>query len=470
MKIIEAGNERLLQNIPNVYFGAADRQMEFYLQYEPFLRSLLFGLLFQGNLVIPDIFFYISNHLSTLQFDKKNQNIIDYCIRKGYIIPFFRSETGGNFIENYKEIKEQGILGMLKNSEKISKKLDNSQKKASNFRYGVWPKARLSVGFEKFARDLFIDNHPKNNSNQFNIIWERTEDLRKNCIIDAINNTSGEGLQRGEIYKSIINRLHIKNADPNDSRTIYENLKENEQKKDIRYFIKWVNYIYQFNQGIMFDLMPSLTKLDSIDIEFTDNIYDKNKQENPENQEKKRIVTFTSLIPTEKQLLTINFQDLFDIRDGEEGIEYFKNLSEWQNSPTDNLSNDLLNSIKKYITSIDNLFNRKGTLTNSPRYLIQTLLPISKNTKVENFLKIINDIFGIIFTPIGYLANVSTLSKGISQILPSNTYNHLLKYIGQMKEIKFESTVTKNLFFIDEKEQTMNNIDCRFCDPIIKQI
>ena len=50
--------------LPSVYFGAADRQMEYFLDAESFYDSLVSGLLFQGNIVLPDIFFYISEHIA----------------------------------------------------------------------------------------------------------------------------------------------------------------------------------------------------------------------------------------------------------------------------------------------------------------------------------------------------------------------------------------------------------------------
>jgi hypothetical protein len=53
--------------LPSVYFGAADRQMEYFLDAESFYDSLVSGLLFQGNIIIPDIFYltYFSTSVST---------------------------------------------------------------------------------------------------------------------------------------------------------------------------------------------------------------------------------------------------------------------------------------------------------------------------------------------------------------------------------------------------------------------
>lgn len=57
---------------PQIYFSHADRQMESYFDKNGFKRALVLGILFNGDLVVPDIFLFISQRLAELLADDEN--------------------------------------------------------------------------------------------------------------------------------------------------------------------------------------------------------------------------------------------------------------------------------------------------------------------------------------------------------------------------------------------------------------
>src|SRR5687768_9576026 len=79
-------------NIPKVYCGAADRQMEGFFTPKTFDDQFLSALLFHGNLVIPDVFFFISSNLEEAIIGKGLKHVLP-ALRRGLIVPAFREET-----------------------------------------------------------------------------------------------------------------------------------------------------------------------------------------------------------------------------------------------------------------------------------------------------------------------------------------------------------------------------------------
>lgn len=81
----------MMHHKPLVYFGATDRQMESFLDAEAFRRALVYGVLFHGDQVIPDIFLWISNRLAEFAtIDPCAQAFLEACVRNAAIVPSFQ--------------------------------------------------------------------------------------------------------------------------------------------------------------------------------------------------------------------------------------------------------------------------------------------------------------------------------------------------------------------------------------------
>jgi hypothetical protein len=174
--------------LPSVYFGAADRQMEYFLDTESFYDSLISGLLFQGNIVIPDIFFYISEHIADL-VTRKGSNYFgagrnepsDFFIaglQEGIIIPSFRNKGIESFRENYRSIVEEGIQGLLPEAESIATSLGNAAERSSRFNPSYWPEEYLSEGFEERTKEVLLTEIATDQSPVLDGIWDNTRDKR----------------------------------------------------------------------------------------------------------------------------------------------------------------------------------------------------------------------------------------------------------------------------------------------------
>ena len=100
--------------------------MEFFVRFGGLREALVYGIRFQGNLVIPDIFVFISTHMAELLLrDYLSRNFIVYAIRGGDIIPAFRSDSGGNFRAALEMIrKPPSIQGLHPDADQIAALLD----------------------------------------------------------------------------------------------------------------------------------------------------------------------------------------------------------------------------------------------------------------------------------------------------------------------------------------------------------
>ena len=141
----------------------------------------------------------------------------------------------------------------------------------------------------------------------------------------------------------------------NDVRAIWKDLRDQDAISDVKKFIKWFNYAYQYNQGRMFGLGPALGAMDEIDVEFSSHLC----ATSPEEQDG-RLWSDTFVIPSEEALLTVDARFLFDVRDGQTGNDYFKAVEAWQRQPSEESSNILLDRLKAYTTELCRLYIAKG--------------------------------------------------------------------------------------------------------------
>jgi hypothetical protein len=314
--------------LPNVYFGAADRQMEYFLDAESFYDSLVSSLLFQGNIVIPDIFFYISEHIADL-VTRKSSNYFgtgenepsDFFIaglQEGIVIPSFRNKGTESFRENYRSIVEEGIQGLLPEAESIATSLENAAERSSRFDPSYWPEEYLSEGFEERTKEVLLTESATDQSPVLDRIWDNTREMREVCIPEAIevSNEQGRGLRRGTLYNSIARFLGLEDTTIDDIRDIVVRIEDPARRESVRYLLKWINYCYQVNQGEMFGLSPSLAKLDHVDIPFSEKFYPSRPVSSTTGDDHVEVLRTTLKLPFVKQLFTVPPEELLDLRNG----------------------------------------------------------------------------------------------------------------------------------------------------------
>jgi hypothetical protein len=391
--------------IPQTYFSAADRQMEVFLQKGSFYRHLVFSMLFQGDLIVPDIFFYISNNIRNLAEDEK-QPLLLSALTEGMIVPSFRSDVEGSFVRNLAEIRDQSIQGVLYESERLAQILDKSVANSRHYAYTHWPNETLSEGYEQVVRKTLLASDPPDDDVRFVQLWDETRTLRESVVSHAIEGIRGKGLRRGELYNALARFYHIDLAVVNDVKVILRRITDPDEKKKVKTVIKWINYCYHYNQGKMFKLQPSLAELDTLDIGFTRSFYSQ-KEENSQGNYFDTLVE----LPSTRQLLTIEPRRIFEVRNGETGVQYFKSLSEWQMNPSELTSKSLLEAITAYAGSIRTAYVQYGRNVLHPRLIIKIIIPTNKG-KTSDF--ILNSLYGFAETFIDPLGLISFVADTVA--------------------------------------------------------
>jgi hypothetical protein len=436
--------------ISDVYFGAPDRQMEAFVGRDAFLRSLVYGVMFEGNLVIPDIFFYISQHLRDAVIEEKLP-FLELGIQHGYITPAFRSEVNGSFVSNLKEINDQNIQGLLPDADRIADSLEAAASKSANFKYSLWPKELLSVSYESRLNKIFIEREVRAPYGRFSEIWSSLKPIAQVVLEEAAANTRGGGIQRGQIYNSLAKQLKLPTTKINDIKDILKDISDRELADRIAHFLKWVNYIYQYNQGQSFHSKTSLAALDSVDASFSDFMY----EELPENSDKLKVLQAEFSAPSPGQLLTVPSDELFRVRNFGSGVEYFRALHNWQQTGSENASKTLLAAIKDYLLEINDLYLRKGKNPFNPDSNMQVHLPIGERSlgyflldrilKLREFVPVISEARGII-------TYTSETVSGLYIFLPQKTQGLIERLGGVESSISFDATQRRLLLTQTEQE------------------
>ncbi|MCH7974367.1 MAG: hypothetical protein IH949_10865 [Bacteroidetes bacterium] len=440
--------------IPEIYFSGADKQMEAFFTPGSFYQHLLFAILFQGNVTIPDIFFYISNNLRDTILVNKNPHFF-YALSEGLIIPAFRSDVGGTFRKNLKEIQEQNIQGVLPEAQQVASLLDEAILNSNRFSYRLWPNKQFSTEYENIVQDLFIENSPTTSDIDFNRLWEQTQKMREDIISEAVALTEGGGLRRGTIYNVIAKYYNLNFPIINDVKILFNNIKDLDELKKVRSIIKWFNYCYHYNQSKMFKLDLSLIALDRFDINFTEGFHIRLKETKSVN-----ILHSTVEIPSADQLLTVKPKILFEIRNGEIGMQYFRLLTEWLKHPSVKTAESLLDGIQKYTSAICRTYIENGHNVIRPRYLLEAHIPASNSPASQFFANRLLALIETLILPVGLIGFVSdTISCGY-YLFPGGLQKVINKIVQIDEVINFEITPERQLL-INEKGNNLH-ADGRF--------
>jgi hypothetical protein len=135
-----------------VYFSAADRQMENFLDADAFDRSLFLNVLFQPAILVPDILFAISGGLEN-HLRSPNLTLFEACIVDGLLVPSFRDASVTSFTDAFRLIQKQGIQGVRDSAEGTMQRLQRAASRNKSFRRYL-PKKHLGLSFDNRLRVL----------------------------------------------------------------------------------------------------------------------------------------------------------------------------------------------------------------------------------------------------------------------------------------------------------------------------
>jgi hypothetical protein len=432
-----------MPNNQEIYFGACD-QMETFIDLATFRRSLVLGILFQGDLAITDVFFFINDHLRQIVTkEKSTRNFIAAGLRNGAIVPVFRSDKNTNFRENLQEIREQEIQGLHPDAGLICDFLETAIK-GKRLHYKLWPKDILSLGYRKTLENVFLSDPTDINIRSFEQTWGRTKDLRQYVLGNTKIDSAG-GIRRGDVHNAInvfVNKSSDKIENP---RSIWENIEDQSMIGDVKRLMKWFSYAYQFNQGKMFGLSPSLASMDAVDLEFSRHLAATAKED-----EAGQVWHDEFSVPSETALLTIDPQLVFDVRDSETGAAYFDAVDSWQRHPSDDKSNVLLDRLKRYIAELNRLYVAKGRSIVNWEWHLKAHIPENKIWN-RTVLELAKEGAGELIPHLGLLSLVGPLGAATYEWWPASAR----KGIGINNRVRLEvETRTKRVYL--ESTSTMD--------------
>src|SRR5579859_2000614 len=191
---------------PLVYFGTPDRQMEPFLNEDELLRSLVYGVLFQGDLVIPDSLFYLSERFAYLIRGPATMPFIRSAVRNGAIIPAFR-RPAECFRDNLRHIEDNRVSGILNQADELAGILDGAIR-GVRLNPRIWPEQSVSVGFREMLQRCLLDESLVSQSPSLQEFFESTREMRS-VVIQGTKSDPVGGIQRGALNAALGSYLRL---------------------------------------------------------------------------------------------------------------------------------------------------------------------------------------------------------------------------------------------------------------------
>jgi hypothetical protein len=254
-----------------VYFGLADRQLEQLWGKDSiaFQRTLLWNLLFQQGLVIPDVFLFISHCVEDEVLNNHVNSHFVSALDEGRLVVAARSNFK-SFAQLRNHIKETGITGFRPDSEELAKILDNK---------GIIPKtipwaSNTGGQYASLLKQVLQQSEPSDpapSGNLYNFastamsnFWIQSKEWRTQFLKEAEERTQMidpiGGIRRTEIMKVFADHYHIDVNQAIDFRQIIASGKiPQNELESLRHYARIVTECYHLNQSIAFGARPGIT-------------------------------------------------------------------------------------------------------------------------------------------------------------------------------------------------------------------
>lgn len=341
-----------------VYFSAADRQMENFLDKDAFDRSLLLNVLFQAGILVPDILFCISRGLEA-HLQNPNLTLFEACIEDGIIVPSFRSARAASFVEAFRLIQQQEIQGVRESAERTMRRLQCAAERNKAFRPSVW-KEHVGSTFDKRLMLLQSNAPPiigptfgmSMSQGELQKYWLLTEHWRTLSINEAREATrqkagGGYGVRRGEILNAVAREL-VPGSQPKieDIASLFEAYPE---KPELRVFFQWVCEIYAYNHAVEMDCVPNLPAYNAFSVVSLGS----SDSAPPPVMQYTSFPSFSETVglPPLRVLKGVAPRELLAVRKNE-GAQYLADLATWQTDPNSAHLEDVGKSLRKYAAKI----------------------------------------------------------------------------------------------------------------------
>jgi hypothetical protein len=391
-----------MPNSQEIYFGACDLQMEGFIDLTAFKRSMILGILFQGDLAIPDIFFYITRYIpEIIKSDGPARDFIASALRNDAVIPIYRSAGDTDFRSSLAKIRTDEIQGVHPQADMVCDFLEKVVR-GKKLHHRLWPDAAVSVGYRQILERCLGAEPASGISSNFEQFWNRTQDIRS-AVFDRLRPDDRGGYRRGDVMNAV-NFYFTKTQERiDDVKAIWSNLPDKSNVDDVKRLLKWYTYAYQFNQGRMFKLNPSLASMDDVDAEFSRELATLAKED-----EAGVIWRDNFAIPGDAALLSIDPDFIFEVRNGPTGTSYFEAVENWQKEPSEQGSNILLDRLSKYTDELNRLFVAKGRNVLNWEWHFNAYIP-DRNIWNKTGLELAKDAIGGVIPHFGLLSLVAPI-------------------------------------------------------------
>ncbi len=248
-------------SFPPIYFGPSDPIVAPWLSVSQFDRFLVDAIFFEGNVVIPDAFWFCSDHLARIvsfKGDGPCHRLLVEALKEGAALPCFRdpSNSDGSFETGLAAVREDDILSLRDDAPRLARSLDAVRREAKGiYAFKHWPKDDVSKEFSSSVHDLLKPDRPIEGEVEI-ARWTRMREWREECLDRATKNGS---VKRGDLITEVARSKRVdwpaqQRAAPFAS--VLNQIGDPETKEDFSCFMMWVTECYQVNQAKRFQSDP----------------------------------------------------------------------------------------------------------------------------------------------------------------------------------------------------------------------
>jgi hypothetical protein len=340
--------------------------MESYLAEKNFERSLVLGVLFQPNVFMPDVFFFISEPLYLHVHDQRRM-LFEQAVHDGLIIPSFRERGTSSFHEALQIIERAGIGGILPPEKRleIADRLDEVTR--TGIKYTYWPDQSVAGRYRTLMTSVMTRDDPPltgyETDLQFEEVtktWRHSQRWRVDCLDKAIGERSTE-LRRGTYMAEIAKSVGL-TSPPDDLRVIFSAAKEygygREEVAALRNICLLMNDCYLYNMAAEHGCYPDFPRHDVWSAALINVVA---RGPNIESGDTERPTLILDLdIPPIEALLGMSAYTMMRIRE-EYGLAYLAAVRSWQRDPTEINADRVRERLVEYVKVIRIEFSRVGS-------------------------------------------------------------------------------------------------------------
>jgi hypothetical protein len=362
--MISAATQREVQR--SVLFSVTDRQMESFLTERNFERSLVLGVLFQPNVFMPDIFFFISEPLY-MHVHGRRRMLFEQAVHDGLIIPSFRERSTSSFHEALQVVERAGIGGLLPLEKRleIADRLDEVTR--TGLKYTNWPTQSVAGRYRTLMIRVMTGDEPPLTGYETDAqveevtrTWDHSHRWRIDSLDKAITEHSTE-LRRGTYMAEIAKSVGLAQP-PDDLRAIFGAAQEvgynREEVAALRNICLLMNDCYLYNMAAEHGCYPDFPKHDAWSAALINVLAEPSSTAAGENTRPTLLLDLE--IPPIEALLEMSAYTLMRIRE-EYGLAYLTAVRAWQRNPNDGNANEVRERLLEYVKIIRVQFARVGS-------------------------------------------------------------------------------------------------------------